>query len=119
MNRDALHYNDKAYYVDFDASQGAELQGRVIVDYIKKHAIEIDKNGGGTVGYVLAIRNANHNDSIVRTKGVKRTLGMAIKEDGAINSISTDTNADGTAMVVKDGEFEIDGRTYRVRELAS
>ena len=119
LDKDALHYNDKTYYVGFDANQGAELQGQMIVDYIKKHASEIDKNGDGTIGYVLAIGDIGHNDSIARTRGVRKALGTAGEKDGAIDSTPAGTNVDGTATVVKDGELEVDGKTYKVRELAS
>nr|WP_308696354.1 substrate-binding domain-containing protein [uncultured Stomatobaculum sp.] len=119
LDKDALHYNDKTYYVGFDANQGAELQGQMIVDYIKKHASEIDKNGDGTIGYVLAIGDIGHNDSIARTRGVRKALGTAVEKDGAIDSTPAGTNVDGTATVVKDGELEVDGKTYKVRELAS
>ena len=119
LDKDALHYNDKTYYVGFDANQGAELQGQMIVDYIKKQAAEIDKNGDGTIGYVLAIGDIGHNDSIARTRGVRKALGTAVEKDGAIDSTPAGTNVDGTATVVKDGEIEVDGKTYKVRELAS
>lgn len=119
LDKDALHFNDKTYYVGFDANQGAELQGQMIVDYIKKHASEIDKNGDGTIGYVLAIGDIGHNDSIARTRGVRKALGTAVEKDGAIDSTPAGTNVDGTATVVKDGELEVDGKTYKVRELAS
>ena len=119
LDKDALHYNDKTYYVGFDANQGAELQGQMIVDYIKKHASEIDKNGDGTIGYVLASGDIGHNDSIARTRGVRKALGTAVEKDGAIDSTPAGTNVDGTATVVKDGELEVDGKTYKVRELAS
>ncbi|MFC2717351.1 MAG: sugar-binding protein, partial [Stomatobaculum longum] len=119
LDKDALHFNDKTYYVGFDANQGAELQGQMIVDYIKKHAAEIDKNGDGTIGYVLAIGDIGHNDSIARTRGVRKALGTAVEKDGAIDSTPAGTNVDGTATVVKDGELEVDGKTYKVRERAS
>ena len=31
---DALSFNGSTYYVGFDANQGAELQGQMILDYI-------------------------------------------------------------------------------------
>lgn len=119
LDKEALHFNDKTYYVGFDANQGAELQGEMIVEYIKKHAAEIDKNGDGTIGYVLAIGDIGHNDSIARTRGVRKALGTAVEKDGAIDSTPAGTNVDGMATVVKDGEIEVDGKTYKVRELAS
>ena len=118
----ALSFNEDTYYVGFDANQGAELQGKMVLDYITK-AIEngekIDRNGDGVIGYVLAIGDIGHNDSIARTRGVRKALGTAVEKDGAIDSAPVGTNADGSASAVQDGKLEIGGKTYTVRELAS
>ena len=122
LDMNALQFNDKTYYVGFDANQGAELQGTMVVDYITK-AIEagtaIDRNGDGVIGYVLAIGDIGHNDSIARTRGVRNALGTAVEKDGATDSSPVGTNVDGTATAVKDGTIEVDGKSYTVRELAS
>ena len=118
----ALSFNEDTYYVGFDANQGAELQGQMILDYITK-AIEngekIDRNGDGVIGYVLAIGDIGHNDSIARTRGVRAALGTGVEVDGAINSDPVGTNTDGSSTIVQDGTLEINGTTYTVRELAS
>ena len=119
LDKDALNFNDKTYYVGFDANQGADLQGQMVVDYIKAHAEEIDRNGDGTIGYVLAIGDIGHNDSIARTRGARKALGTAVEKDGAIVSDPAGTNVDGSATVVQDGTLEVDGKTFTVRELAS
>ena len=115
----ALTFNDNTYYVGFDANQGAELQGTMIKDYIEKNIDTIDRNGDGVIGYVLAIGDIGHNDSIARTRGVRSALGTAVEKDGAIISDPVGTNVDGTATAVKDGSIEVNGKTYVVRELAS
>ena len=115
----ALTYNDDTYYVGFDANQGAELQGQMVKDYIEKNIDKIDRNGDGTIGYVLAIGDIGHNDSIARTRGVRKALGTGIEKDGDINSDPAGTNTDGSAKVVQDGSIEVGGKTYTVRELAS
>lgn len=122
LDMNALQFNDKTYYVGFDANQGAELQGTMIVDYIKKaieSGTEIDRNGDGVIGYVLAIGDIGHNDSIARTRGVRSALGTAVEKDGAIDSTPVGTNVDGKSTFVKDGELTIGDKTYVVRELAS
>lgn len=115
----ALTFNDNTYYVGFDANQGAELQGTMILDYIKAHIDEIDKNGDGVIGYVLAVGDIGHNDSIARTRGVRAALGTAVEKDGVIDSTPVGTNVDGTSTFVQDGTLEVNGKTYTVRELAS
>ena len=115
----ALTFNENTYYVGFDANQGAELQGTMILDYIKANIEGLDRNGDGIIGYVLAIGDIGHNDSIARTRGVRSALGTAVEVDGVIDSTPVGTNIDGTSAYVKDGELEIDGTTYIVRELAS
>lgn len=119
LDMTALNYNKNTYYVGFDANQGGELEGTMIVDYIKTHIDEIDRNGDGIIGYVLAIGDVGHNDSIARTRGCRKALGTAVEKDGAIVSDAAGTNTDGSATVVKDGTLEVDGKTYTVRELAS
>lgn len=119
LDMQALSFNDDTYYVGFDANQGAELQGTMIKDYITAHIDEIDRNGDGVIGYVLAIGDIGHNDSIARTRGVRSALGTAVEKDGAIVSDPVGTNVDGTATAVKDGSIEVNGKTYVVRELAS
>ena len=119
LDMTALNYNKNTYYVGFDANQGGELEGTMIVDYIKAHIDEIDRNGDGIIGYVLAIGDVGHNDSIARTRGCRKALGTAVEKDGAIVSDAAGTNTDGSATVVKDGTLEVDGKTYPVRELAS
>ena len=120
LDMTALSFNEDTYYVGFDANQGAELQGTMILDYIKANIADIDRNGDGIIGYVLAIGDKGHNDSIARTRGVRSALGTAVKDaDGNIISEAVGTNVDGKAEYVQDGKLEIDGKTYTVRELAS
>lgn len=115
----ALSFNDDTYYVGFDANQGAELQGQMVADYIEANIDTIDRNGDGIIGYVLAIGDIGHNDSIARTRGARKALGTAVESDGAIVSDPVGTNTDGSATVVQDGEITVGDKTYVVRELAS
>ena len=119
LDMNALSFNDNTYYVGFDANQGAELQGEMIRDYIEDNIDTIDRNGDGIIGYVLAIGDIGHNDSIARTRGVRSALGTGVDKDGAIDSSPIGTNTDGTSTIVKDGEITVNGTTYIVRELAS
>lgn len=115
LDTDALSFNKDTYYVGFDANQGAELQGQMIADYIKAHAETIDKNHDGIIGYVLAIGDVGHNDSVARTRGVRKALGTAVEKDGAIvaDPLTTNKNA------VKEGSITVGDKTFRVQELAS
>ncbi len=115
----ALSFNEDTYYVGFDANQGAELQGTMVRDYIEANIDSIDRNGDGVIGYVLAIGDIGHNDSIARTRGVRKALGTGVEKDGDINSDPVGTNTDGSATAVQDGSIEVGGQTYVVRELAS
>ena len=119
LDMTALSYNEDTYYVGFDANQGAELQGTMIMDYITENIDKIDRNGDGVIGYVLAIGDIGHNDSIARTRGVRKAMGTGVEKDGDINSDPVGTNSDGSATAVKDGEIEVNGKKYVVRELAS
>ena len=129
LDMDALTFNGKTYYVGFDAVQGAVLQGEMVVNYLKAHGEGLDRNGDGIIGYVLCIGDVGHNDSIARTRGARLALGTAMPDVGQgktevagigdVDPSPIGTNTDGSATAVKDGEIEIDGTKYIVRELAS
>ena len=119
LDTTALNFNENTYYVGFDANQGAELQGTMVKDYIEANIDTIDRNGDGVIGYVLAIGDIGHNDSIARTRGVRKALGTGVEKDGNINSDPIGTKTDGSASAVQDGTLEVDGTSYVVRELAS
>ena len=119
LDMNALSFNDNTYYVGFDANQGAELQGEMVLKYITDNIDTIDRNGDGVIGYVLAIGDIGHNDSIARTRGVRSALGTGVDANGAIDSNPVGTNTDGSSTIVKDGSIDVGGTTYTVRELAS
>ena len=119
LDMTALNFNENTYYVGFDANQGAELQGTMVKEYLEQNIDTIDRNKDGVIGYVLAIGDIGHNDSIARTRGVRKALGTAVEKDGNINSEPVGTNADGSATAVQDGTLEVNGKKYVVRELAS
>ncbi len=117
LDKEALNFNKDTYYVGFDANQGAELQGQMVADYIAAHKDVIDRNGDGVIGYVLAIGDVGHNDSIARTRGARKALGTGVEKDGDIDPSPAGTNTDGSSSIVKDGK--IDGLDFTIRELAS
>ena len=119
LDMNALSFNDNTYYVGFDANQGAELQGEMVLKYITDNIDTIDRNGDGIIGYVLAIGDIGHNDSIARTRGVRSALGTGVDANGAIDSNPVGTNTDGSSTIVQDGSIDVGGTTYTVRELAS
>lgn len=120
LDKTTLNFNKNTYYVGFDANQGGELEGTMVADYIKKHAAELDSDGDGMIGYVLAIGDVGHNDSIARTRGCRKALGTAVEKDGAVVSDAAGTNTDGSSSVVQDGTIKADdGKEYTIRELAS
>ena len=119
LDMEALTFNDNTYYVGFDANQGAELQGEMVLEYIQNNIEALDRNGDGIIGYVLAIGDIGHNDSIARTRGVRAALGTGVEVDGAINSDPIGTNTDGSSTIVQDGTLTVGDTTYTVRELAS
>ncbi len=122
LDMEALQFNDETYYVGFDAVQGAELQGQMVMDFLTNKAdASIDRNGDGIIGYVLAIGDVGHNDSIARTRGARLALGTGKggTSIGDIDPTPIGTNTDGTSTIVQDGKVTIAGKEYIVRELAS
>ena len=58
---------DKLYYVGADAFQSGTLQGEMATEYFKAHP-EADRNGDGSIQYVVLEGEAGHQDAIIRTE---------------------------------------------------
>lgn len=103
-----MNWNNSTYYVGFDAAGGGAVQGKLITDYFaKKNKSEVDKNGDGTIGYVLCIGDAGHNDSKARTRGIREALK------------TWDGKYDAGASNTKEGEIVCKDGTLKVVELDS
>ena len=104
IDMDSMNWNDKTYYVGFDAAGGGAVQGKLITDYLASaDASKIDRNGDGILGYVLCIGDVGHNDSKARTEGIRRALG------------TWDGSTDPT--IKKEGSVVVGGKTLKVVEL--
>ena len=100
----SMNWNDKTYYVGFDAAAGGAVQGQLITDYLAKaDPAKIDRNGDGVSGYVLGIGDVGHNDSKARTEGIRKALGTW-------NGSTDPTNS-------KEGSVVVGGKTFKVVEL--
>ena len=129
LDMDALAFNEKSWYVGNNARQGGELQGQMVIDYVRAHGAALDRNGDGIIGYVLLIGDIGHNDAITRTCGSRMAMGTAVAdaEHGAteINGLEdvchlpVGVNLDGSSKYVQDGSVTLDGQPFIVREIAS
>ena len=100
----AVNWNAKTYYVGFDAAGGGAVQGKLITDYLASaDPAKIDRNGDGTIGYVLCIGDVGHNDSKARTEGIRKALGT--------------WNGTTDPGKVKEGSVTVGGKTFKVVEL--
>ena len=91
----------------------------MIADTLKHMLTPSTATAMAFIGYVLAIGDIGHNDSIARTRGVRSALGTAVEGSNGIVSDPVGTNADGSATQVQDGTIDVNGTTFAVRELAS
>ncbi len=103
IDMNSMNWNDKTYYVGFDAAGGGAVQGKLITDYLENADSSMDRNSDGIIGYVLCIGDVGHNDSKARTEGIRKALGTW--------SGSTDPGA------VKEGQVKVGGKTFKVVEL--
>ncbi len=104
IDMDSMNWNSKTYYVGFDAAGGGAVQGKLITDYLAAaDPAKLDRNGDGTIGYVLCIGDVGHNDSKARTEGIRKALGT--------------WNGSTDPGVSKVGSVVVGGRTMRVVEL--
>ena len=99
----SMNWNDKTYYVGFDAAGGGNVQGKLITDFLAQADASIDRNGDGILGYVLCIGDVGHNDSKARTEGIRKALGTWA---GTTDPIT-----------VQEGSVTIGGTTFKVVEL--
>ena len=44
LDKTALNFNKDTYYVGFDANQGAELQGEMVLDYIDRKSTRLNSS---------------------------------------------------------------------------
>lgn len=77
VEEDMLRW-DQMYYVGADARESGVLQGEIVVDEYRKDKTSIDRNGDGTVAYVILEGESGHQDSLIRTEWSVQTL----KNDG-------------------------------------
>ena len=99
----SMNWNDKTYYVGFDAAGGGAVQGKLITDFLVSAETSLDRNGDGIIGYVLCIGDVGHNDSKARTEGIRKALGTWAG--------STDPGQ------TQQGSVTIAGKTFNVIEL--
>ena len=119
LDMTALNFNENTYYVGFDANQGAELQGTMVKEYLEQNIDTIDRNKDGVIGYVLAIGDIGHNDSIARTRGVRSALGTAVVKGSNMFQRACRHQCGWFRYPVQDGTLEVNGKKFAVRELAS
>ena len=99
----SMNWNSSTYYVGFDAAGGGAVQGKLITDYFAtQNKADLDKNGDGTIGYVLCIGDAGHNDSKARTKGIREALGTWTGKYDA----GAENTKEGTVKC-KDGDLKV------------
>ena len=104
IDMQAMNWNDKTYYVGFDAVAGGDVQGQMILDYFKDKTIaEVDRNKDGYLGYVLCVGDVGHNDSKARTRGIRTALKT--------------WNDSYEPNVSKEGEITLKDGTLKVKEL--
>ena len=103
INMTSMNWNDKTYYVGFDAAGGGAVQGKLITDFLASAEASLDRNGDGIIGYVLCIGDVGHNDSKARTEGIRKALGTWAG--------STDPGQ------TQQGSVTIAGKTFNVIEL--
>ena len=101
IQMDVMEWNDKTYYVGFDAAGGGAVQGQLIVDYLASaDPAVVDRNGDGVIGYVLCIGDVGHNDSKARTQGIREALGTWNGSTDPGQAVEGSANVGGTQMKV-------------------
>ena len=71
--REDLMQWDKLYYVGGDARQSGTMQGEIAAQVIRTDH-SVDRNADGKIQYVLLEGETGHQDAIIRTDSVVKTL---------------------------------------------
>ena len=97
---DDLNRADNIYYVGAGPKSAGIEQAKIIIDAYNKNPHSIDIDGDGVINYVLLEGEPSHQDSLVRTEWVIKTLqenGIPInKLNGAIGNWE---RAQGSALM--------------------
>ena len=64
---DVMKSYDKTWYVGAKAEQSGTIEGQLIIDYFKNNK-SADRNGDGTIQYVMIQGEPGHQDATLRTK---------------------------------------------------
>lgn len=100
----SMNWNDKTYYVGFDAASGGAVQGELILEFLRNSDPDkIDRNKDGIIGYVLCIGDVGHNDSKARTEGIRKALKT--------------WNGSTAPENVKEGSAKVGSKEFKVIEL--
>jgi len=106
LDYSAVAWNKRTYYIGTDSHKGGETQGQQILDFLQNSDIsEIDRNGDGSIGYVLLIGDEGHIDSNARTEGIRK----------ALNTWNNSTKPN----IKKEGTVQIGEEIYKTVELAA
>ena len=107
IEMDTMNWNDKTFYVGFDAAGGGAVQGQLIADYLASaDPATLDRNGDGVIGYLLCIGDVGHNDSKARTEGSRKALGTWDGSPDPGKAKEGEANVGGTMMKV----VELEGK---------
>lgn len=104
---------DQLFYVGAVAFESGIMQGQIVVDACTKGFDSMDKNGDGILQYVILEGEPEHQDALIRTEYVIKTITEAgIKVEKLGDEIANWVRAQGEARMSKllenlSGEIEI------------
>lgn len=79
---------DRLCYVGSDARQSAQLEAQIVLDLWKKDPGALDRNGDGSIQYIMIEGERRHQDTVIRTEGTIQALrdgGLELERlDGGI-----------------------------------
>ena len=78
-----IHRSERVYYIGSNAKESAIMQGELIIEAYEKDPYFIDKNRDGIIQYAMLEGEAGHQDAIIRTEYVIKTLekeGLQLKK---------------------------------------
>lgn len=91
---------DQLYYVGAVALESGQMEGQILLDACKERFDEFDKNHDGKLQYVILEGEAGHQDALVRTEYVVKTVTEGgVELEKLSNQIANWNRAQATAKM--------------------
>lgn len=117
INSDVLDKYNKILYVGTDEKSAAQMQGKMIGDYLTQNYELTDLNGDGRISYVMLKGHYNNSVSELRTKLSVDTADGILAKQGKPAIEYFDSGSENHYYTSEDGSLNSDGAYNYVKKI--